>query len=93
MTGPRFARGEIPEDPLLALGIDESDPARLLVGLQLRHEPEPLVQRLDERAVVVRDLLPVLADDGVCVLVHGPERLPGTTTLAAPWPRTDRPSF
>src|SRR5438067_578784 len=66
LVGPR----QVLEDPLLSRHVDEIDAAGLLVVLQARDEPQALVQRLDERAVVVRDLLAELTDDRVCALVH-----------------------
>ena len=61
---------EVLQHPLLAVGVDEREPARLLVALQARDELQARVHRLDDRAVVVRDLLPELADERV-VLGHG----------------------
>src|SRR5262249_41765932 len=56
---------EVLQHPLLALRVDERQPARLLVALQARAELEARVDRLDDRAVVVGDLLPELPDQRV----------------------------
>ena len=60
---------QVLEHPLLALGVEEADPARLLVRLDLRDELQPLVEGVDDRAVGVGDLLAELRDDGVVCLV------------------------
>ena len=70
-SGPRVRAREVLEHPLLALGVEEPDPARVLVGLDLRNELQPLVDRVHDRAVGVGDLLAELAEDGVVVLAHG----------------------
>src|SRR6266550_1548467 len=66
---------QVAEDPLLTLRVDEVDPARLLVRLQLRNEAQPRVDRLDERPVIVRDLVAELLDDWVGVIGHAESRL------------------
>src|SRR5213595_277430 len=43
---------QVLEHPLLAFGVDEADPARLLVALQPGDEIQPLVDPVDERPVV-----------------------------------------
>ena len=77
---------EVAENPLLTLRVDEVDSARLLVRLQLGDEAQARVDRFDEGAVVVRDLVPKLLDDRVGVIGHGESR------LAMQWLRTARPS-
>ena len=52
-SGPRFARVRSSSIDSLALGVEEADPARLLVGLDLRDELQPRVDRVDDRAVGV----------------------------------------
>src|SRR5215210_2514730 len=56
---------EVLQHELLARGVDEVVAARLLVRLQARNQLEPLVDRRDESAVVVGDLLAQLADERV----------------------------
>ena len=67
---PAVRAREVLQHPLLAVVIDERHAARLLVALQPRDELQARVDRLDDRAVGVRDLLPELADERV-VLGHG----------------------
>src|SRR5205823_6993485 len=62
--------GQVAEHPLLALGIDEREPARFLVVLQPRDELQPGVDRFDDRAVGIGDLLAQLADHGIVVLLR-----------------------
>ena len=51
---PRAARGspgQVVEHPLLPLGVEEADAARLLVRLHLRDQLQPRVDRVEDRAV------------------------------------------
>ena len=64
-SGPAVRASQLAEHRPLALGIEEADPARLLVRLDLRDQLQPGVDRVDDRAVGVRDLLAELAEDGV----------------------------
>src|SRR5256885_972962 len=50
---PSVGACEVAEHPLLALRVDERQPARLLVFLQARHELQPRVDRLDDRPIGV----------------------------------------
>ena len=61
---------QVLQHPLLALGVEEVDAARLLVALQPRDEPQPRVDRVDDRPVGVGDLLAELLDEWV-VVCHG----------------------
>src|SRR6478672_3505201 len=72
--GPAVRAAQVLQHPLLTLGVDERHPARLLVALQPRDELQPRVDRLDDRAVVVGDLLSQLPDQRVW-LAHLPRSL------------------
>src|SRR5581483_1816832 len=56
---------EVLQHPLLAGEVDEPDAVLLLVPLQLRDEPQPLVHELDERGVEIRDLTSHVADERI----------------------------
>jgi len=66
---PAICAAEVAEHPLLPLRVDERQSARLLVGLELCHELQPGVDRLDDPPVGVGDLLAQLADQGIVVLL------------------------
>src|SRR4051794_10116083 len=56
---------QVLQHPLFALGVDEVDSARFLVTLEARDEAEAGVDRIDDRAIGVRDLLSKLLDQRV----------------------------
>src|SRR5687768_5174659 len=60
---------EVREHPVLARLIDELEAARRLVLLQPLDELQPAVDGVDEREVVVRDLLSELPNDRIVVWV------------------------
>ena len=71
-SGPRFARSDVAEHPVLAALVDHVVAVLLLVGVQLLHHREALVERVDDREVVLGDLVAELLDDGVGALIgHG----------------------
>ena len=60
------------EQALLAPGIDHRVALGALVGVQLAHEPEPLVEQRDELAIDGRDALSCRLHRGIAALVaHG----------------------
>jgi hypothetical protein len=82
-SGPPVRPREVGEQPGLAVGIEEREVVLGLVALDPRDEPEPLVQRLDQHAIGLRDLL---AEPGELVaggVVHALDRSRGVGAAAS----------
>ena len=67
---PRVHRGQVTEQPLLALRVDEREPVGILVRLDLSDEADPLVHRRQDREVGLRDARAQPVEDGIAA-AHG----------------------